>query len=255
MTTTVGFEQARVAVERARRMAETWQQLQPGSGEIAAARARMVRAKVARRRGRLMPAIVAIAIMLAGAAAFAGVRTGFLRALLPRTTAVAPVVSALPPSPVAPKTLPPLTTAQPEEPPVVDPESLPLVVDPSPSGAARPAGTPSSATVAAPAAASASAAGGGWAAAAEALRSGDYGSADRAFGDLTASNDPRTRDEARLARAQVWVAQGRVVDARRELEQLASAGATPLVRARATDMLRSLRSGSPDRGSPGTNPP
>ena len=116
MTTTFRPDEERIAVERVRRMAETWHQLRPAPGEIAAARTRMVRAGGVRRRGRLMPAVVAIAIMLAGAAAFAGVRTGIVRALWLHKTTVAPEVPALPVAPAAPKASPPLATAQPQEP-------------------------------------------------------------------------------------------------------------------------------------------
>jgi hypothetical protein len=73
------------------------------------------------------------------------------------------------------------------------------------------------------------------------MRDGAWDRAEHAFDDLTRSDSARTRDEARLARAQLWIAQGRVDDARAELQALASAGATPLVRKRAADAL--LRTG------------
>jgi hypothetical protein len=76
------------------------------------------------------------------------------------------------------------------------------------------------------------------------MRAHDYATAERAFADLATSSDPKTRDEARLARAQVWLAEGRAGAARPELTALASGGATPLVRERAADALRSLGGGA-----------
>jgi hypothetical protein len=81
-----------------------------------------------------------------------------------------------------------------------------------------------------------------WSAAAAALRIGDYAAAERAFDELAGSGDPRTRDEARLARAQVWIAEHRGDKARAELESLAASGATLLVRQRAADALRAMDS-------------
>jgi hypothetical protein len=80
----------------------------------------------------------------------------------------------------------------------------------------------------------------GWTAAAEAMRAHDYGRAELAFDALARSPQPRTRDEARLARAQVWLAEGRTSEARPELVSLAETGATWLVRQRAADALRAL---------------
>ena len=80
----------------------------------------------------------------------------------------------------------------------------------------------------------------GWVEAAAAMREGDYPRAERAFDVLARSNAPRTRDEARLARAQVWIAEGRSDEARAELEALARSGATALVRERASDSLRNV---------------
>jgi thioredoxin-like negative regulator of GroEL len=79
-----------------------------------------------------------------------------------------------------------------------------------------------------------------WVVAAKAMRSGDYATAERAFEQLATSSDPQPRDEARLARAQVWLAEGRVSEARPELSTLAATGATSLVRQRAADALRKI---------------
>lgn len=81
----------------------------------------------------------------------------------------------------------------------------------------------------------------GWLPAAEAMRVGDYVRAEVVFGELTRSSDAHTRDAARLARAHLWIAQGRDLDARRELDDLAATGATPALRAEATAALERLR--------------
>jgi len=80
-----------------------------------------------------------------------------------------------------------------------------------------------------------------WAAAAEAMRAADYPRAEAAFAQLTLSGDAHTRDAARLARAQVWVAQGRLTEARPELEDLAANGATGALRGRAEAAIERLR--------------
>jgi HEAT repeat protein len=94
-----------------------------------------------------------------------------------------------------------------------------------------------------PAAPSASAAS-AWIAAAAAMREGDFDAAERAFDALCRSSDLRTREDARLARAQIWLARHEEARARPELEDLASSGSTPVVRRRAADALRSLESSS-----------
>jgi hypothetical protein len=80
-----------------------------------------------------------------------------------------------------------------------------------------------------------------WAAAAAALRAGDYAAAERAFDELARTGDPRARDESRLARAQIWLAQGQAARATPELTALAESGATSFVRARAREALRTSR--------------
>jgi hypothetical protein len=80
---------------------------------------------------------------------------------------------------------------------------------------------------------------GGWIEAARALRDGDYATAERAFDDLARADDAPTRDEARLARAQIWIAEGRTHEARPELESLATSGSTERVRDRASALVHS----------------
>jgi hypothetical protein len=72
------------------------------------------------------------------------------------------------------------------------------------------------------------------------MRAGDYVGAEAAFNELARSPEASTRDAARLARAQVWIAQGRMAQARPELQSLTVDGATPLVRKRAADALDAL---------------
>ena len=79
-----------------------------------------------------------------------------------------------------------------------------------------------------------------WTVAATAMREGDYAGAEAAFADLASSSDAPTRDAARLARAQVWIAQGKASQARPELASLSTGGATPLVRKRAAEALDAL---------------
>jgi hypothetical protein len=81
----------------------------------------------------------------------------------------------------------------------------------------------------------------GWATAAEAMRSGKVQEADRAFADLSFSADPRERDAAKLARAELWMANGHAAEARPILAELAATGATPLVRKRAQALLAGQR--------------
>jgi hypothetical protein len=76
-----------------------------------------------------------------------------------------------------------------------------------------------------------------WARAADALRENDFADADRAFDELCRAPDAPTRDAARLARAQLWIANGRGAEVRPVLVDLAATGATALVRQRAAELL------------------
>ena len=83
---------------------------------------------------------------------------------------------------------------------------------------------------------------GTWGVAAEALRVGDQARAESALAQLAQAADLRTRDAARLARDQLWLAQGRrVAEANGDLESLAGTGATPLIRQRAREALGEAR--------------
>ncbi len=76
-----------------------------------------------------------------------------------------------------------------------------------------------------------------WARATEAMRRDNFAAADEAFGELCHAPDAVTRDKARLARAQLWIAYGRSADVRSVLVDLAANGANALVRERAAEFL------------------
>jgi hypothetical protein len=78
---------------------------------------------------------------------------------------------------------------------------------------------------------------GAWSRAAQALRVRDEAEAIRALEELAQSPEATTRDAALLARAQLEVRQGRLAQAAPILRELASSGATPLIRRRAGEVL------------------
>jgi hypothetical protein len=80
-----------------------------------------------------------------------------------------------------------------------------------------------------------------WQRAADALRRQDDREASRALGELGHSPDPLTRDSAALAEAQLDARAGRWSRALPALQRLATAGATPLIRRRAREMLAERR--------------
>lgn len=240
-----------IDVERMRRIAATWQAQQPTRQEVAAARARFATRARAGRQARVAPGVVAVAIVLTGAAAFASTRVIAFRAARLAVVAaerdssfvegrakpaVAKRRSALPPKlPSKDDTTPPASSDA-----VVAVEDLPVARLPLPPQAlpappkvalpeVRPSASPLSGKPVS-----------GWIDAAAALRAGDYARAEQMFGEIARSADTRTRDEARLARAQVWLAQGRRSEAEPELEDLAGSGATPLVRQRAAQAIDAL---------------
>lgn len=222
----------RARVERASRMVEVWRQDEPTASDVAAARARLRLHDGRRARSRVLPVVIAFAVVLGGAGALASVKVMSQRAQHGSRVSEAPALTT---EGVVPLSVTPHASV----------EALPLVAPAASAVDAEPVVAPStpneplhSTPRAAPRIASAPSA--RWSAAADAMRAGDYASAERAFDDLARSPDARTRDEARLARAQVLVAGGRPDEARAELESLARAGATPLVRDRAAEALRAL---------------
>jgi hypothetical protein len=81
---------------------------------------------------------------------------------------------------------------------------------------------------------------GPWERVAKALEAGDWRGADTALDDLSASGDAHARDAAALARAQLWISQGRGAEVRGTLQHLAQQGKTPLIRRRAAALLQGL---------------
>lgn len=80
-----------------------------------------------------------------------------------------------------------------------------------------------------------------WTEAADALRRSDMQAAERSLSGLAASSDPATRDAASLTLAELWLRAGQTSRARPVLAKLATRGATPVVRARAADLLKTTR--------------
>ncbi len=251
-------ESCRAAVERLRRLAGTWQGLEPTPVELRSARARFMLRGGKRRSPKVVPKAAALVIVLAAAAASAAVRVVVAHLVTPPA---APTASAGdPPPPALPSgkrwrpaghrttapeagvdnELPELAEAGvPAEPPAVaeiSVDDLP-VASPAPPVSAPHRAAPSAPAAAAP---EAGAPPSPWTVAAAAMRAGDYVLAEAAFNELARSPEASTRDAARLARAQVWIAEGRDQEARPELRQLAADGATPLVRKRAEDALDAL---------------
>jgi len=81
---------------------------------------------------------------------------------------------------------------------------------------------------------------GPWGRVARALSAGDWQRADAALISLASAADPATRDAADLARAELWIAHGRGGAFRANVERLASAGYTPLIRKRAAKLLERI---------------
>jgi hypothetical protein len=128
-------------------------------------------------------------------------------------------VTATPAAPPPARTERELASAHASAEPAIDPSHVPTAPVPE-----VPAASPTGAASA-------------WAIAAEAMRNGKIREADRAFADLSLSADPRERDAAKLARAELWMANGHAAEARPLLAELAASGATPLVRKRAQALL------------------
>jgi hypothetical protein len=81
---------------------------------------------------------------------------------------------------------------------------------------------------------------GPWGRVARALSAGDWQRADAALVELARAAEPATRDAADLARAELWIAHGRGGAFRADVERLARAGYTPLIRKRAARLLDRL---------------
>jgi hypothetical protein len=247
----------RVGVERLTRLTRTWRAFEPSAAELSTAHARFTARPRRRSTSKTVSRGAAVVIVLVTAAASAAVRVAVTRHA-PATDSAAesrPAPAVTPRSQVArqrgdkavddtvPSEIVPEVSVEDLRPAPALPIPVPQQATPesrwdslaveggsahaSPAPSADPlseAGAPAST----------------WTAAASALRIGDYARAERAFDDLARAPDAPTRDAARLARAQVWIAQGRESEARPELEELERAGATALVRQRAADALDAL---------------
>jgi hypothetical protein len=136
---------------------------------------------------------------------------------------------------------PALTQELPDAPPVAEappvPSASPHEVEP-PAKVVAP-GTPRGqrALEVGGAEAATDSAGRAWTRAAEALRRGDNSAAEQAFGELSSSADPSTRDAALLAQAELDLGSGSSSRALVVLGWLAERGATPYVRTRARQIL------------------
>jgi hypothetical protein len=76
-----------------------------------------------------------------------------------------------------------------------------------------------------------------WADVAKSLRSKDYDRAQHSLNELSQSGDAVERDTARLSLAQLWLQQGKTVQARQLLRELSASGASPFIRKRAGELL------------------
>lgn len=85
-----------------------------------------------------------------------------------------------------------------------------------------------------------------WKRAAQALRDGDYQSADAALQELTRGGTDADRESALLVQAQVLLAQGREREAKSLLKTLEGSARAPSVRRKSVELLARLR----DRPSP-----
>jgi hypothetical protein len=228
----------RVSVEQLRRLADTWSELQPSRSELAAAHVRFVSRQ---RRGssssaRPVSAGAALVLVFVVGSAFAALRVAAVRRVSgppariesPRSLSPAkrPPAPAIGVAPVAPPSL----NGEPRSP--LDLNVLPAVASSQPTEAV--AVHSKKVTLNRSSLPSA------WSVAAAAMRDDDYATAERAFSELTLAQDQRTREAARLARAQVWLAEGRISDARAELEELAKQSLSSVVRQRASEALRSM---------------
>ncbi len=97
---------------------------------------------------------------------------------------------------------------------------------------------PRAAMVRSPAAA-ASASTGDWQRAANALRSGELGTAEAALENLEKSNSPLDRQAAELAKDQLLVKRGMRAEATPTLQRLAREGGSEVIRSQAASMLQS----------------
>jgi len=246
-------DSCRDAVERARRMAEVWAKAEPSAADVQRARARFFSARAARRKAKIAPVSLALAVLLVAAAASAAVRVGMKYLHSEPLHAGGLASPQRPVGPGAGSDLPGTPAVSTDPTPAAETASITTTAPHDTAVAARarvpdarprralPAAEPRATAVEAKPPPTTDETAQAWAAAADAMRAADYPRAEAAFAELTRSRDAHTRDAARLARAQVWVAQGRLTEARPELEDLAANGATAALQGRAAAAIERLR--------------
>ncbi len=77
-----------------------------------------------------------------------------------------------------------------------------------------------------------------WEWAGQGLAANDFKAADKAFAELGTRSDPPTRDTARLARALLWISNGKKAVVQPVVADLAANAVTPSVRRRARELLQ-----------------
>ena len=87
-----------------------------------------------------------------------------------------------------------------------------------------------------------------WRRATEAMKRNDFAGADSALSELNTSGDRGTRESSRLARAELWIANGRAAEVRPLLVDLQREGSTEYVRKRAAALLNSEPADRPNAG-------
>jgi hypothetical protein len=251
------------------RLQQVWSTMEPSAAELASARAKFLASGGARpRSSRATPRLVAVTVVLVAAAASAAERIVATR--FAATPALPRAALGAPREPVASSRRATTLAGDPATPRSAQAEDLPgaaaeIPEEAAPAAPSRASHAPAPAVdrarviatantpvvVSAPVSPSRP-----WVEAASAMRAGDYGRAELAFDELARSGDLHARDAARLARAQVWIAQGRAGEARQELTALAASAATAPLREAASNALDELSKRDSSPGAlRGTNLP
>lgn len=238
-----------VESERLRRMALVWSEDRASDRECATARRACARRSRARSSAAGRPVLAMAALMLVmigGVVAWAsqpGMRNWLLNTAEPEPAR--PAASLQPPHRVP---IGQAASAAPPESPALSAESLPLLPPEEPSSRSSTALPASSSPAPVPSSSSSATAAleqdpksTAWERAAESMRNSDPESADTALAEIARGSDAEAADAAWLARAQIWISQGREKEAAPVLDRLAANGATPLIRRRAVELRRSLQ--------------
>jgi hypothetical protein len=237
--------------ERTARLVECWRADEPGERELSQARSRhRLGQLLARRRPRLRPLVWALLTLLVAGGAYAAgaVLLPVLEAPWQRAEEPPEATPAAPARRQRREAAPAPAEVPLDEPPVVEaPVDAPILEAPATLPERRPARSApeAPATLRSPTRLPSTSAadtptGGPWGQVNDALRHGDAPAAERALEPLIDGGDAATRDAARLLAAQIWIRQGRTERARRELQRLATSGATRSVRRQSRQLLESL---------------